>query len=64
MDRECSGFAHRWTRYCCSDRGGGMGLARAVIPVIADLDELYPGVEELLENIDYLVVSRDFHAGS
>jgi sulfofructose kinase len=37
------------------------GWARAAgIPVIADLDELYPGVEELLENIDYLVVSRDF----
>jgi sulfofructose kinase len=37
------------------------GWARAGgIPVIADLDELYPGVEELLENIDYLVVSRDF----
>jgi sulfofructose kinase len=37
------------------------GWARAVgIPVIADLDELYPGVEELLENIDYLIVSRDF----
>jgi sulfofructose kinase len=28
--------------------------------VIADLDEVYPGVEELLENIDYLIVSRDF----
>jgi sulfofructose kinase len=37
------------------------GWARAAgIPVIGDLDELYPGVEELLENIDYLVVSRDF----
>ena len=35
--------------------------ARAAgIPVIADLDELYPGVEDLLENIDYLIVSRDF----
>jgi sugar/nucleoside kinase (ribokinase family) len=35
--------------------------ARAAgIPVIADLDEAYPGVEELLENIDYLIVSRDF----
>lgn len=34
--------------------------ARAAgIPVIADLDELYPGVEALLENIDYLIVSRD-----
>jgi sulfofructose kinase len=32
----------------------------AGIPVIADLDELYPGVEGLLEKIDYLIVSRDF----
>jgi len=32
----------------------------AGIPVIADLDELYPGVDELLEKIDYLIVSRDF----
>jgi len=32
----------------------------AGIPVIADLDELYPGVETLIENIDYLIVSRDF----
>jgi sulfofructose kinase len=30
------------------------------IPVIADLDELYPQVEQLLEKIDYLIVSRDF----
>jgi sulfofructose kinase len=37
------------------------GWARAAgIPVIADLDELYPGVEELIDNIDYLIVSRDF----
>jgi len=37
------------------------GWARAAgIPVIADLDEIYPGVEDLLENIDYLIVSRDF----
>ena len=36
------------------------GWARAAgIPVIADLDELYPGVEELLQNVDYLIVSRD-----
>ena len=34
--------------------------AEAGIPVIADLDELYPGIEQLLENIDYLIVSRDF----
>jgi sugar/nucleoside kinase (ribokinase family) len=32
----------------------------AGIPVIADLDELYPRVEELLARIDYLIVSRDF----
>jgi sulfofructose kinase len=32
----------------------------AGIPVIADLDELYPGVDQLLEKIDYLIVSRDF----
>jgi len=37
------------------------GWARAAgIPVIADLDEIYPGVEALIENIDYLIVSRDF----
>ena len=36
------------------------GWARAAgIPVIADLDELYTGVDELLENVDYLIVSRD-----
>ena len=30
------------------------------IAVIADLDEIYPGVEDLIENVDYLIVSRDF----
>jgi sulfofructose kinase len=29
------------------------------IPVIADLDELYPGVDALLPLIDYLITSRD-----
>ncbi len=34
--------------------------ARAAgIPVIADLDELYPGVELLLKSIDYLIASKD-----
>jgi len=34
--------------------------ARAAgVPVIADLDELYPGVEALLRNVDYLITSRD-----
>ena len=31
----------------------------AAVPVIADLDELYPGVEALLPNVDYLITSRD-----
>jgi sulfofructose kinase len=36
------------------------GWAReAGVPVVADLDELYPGVEELLPKLDYFVASRD-----
>jgi len=36
------------------------GWARAAgVAVIADLDDLYPGVEALLPNIDYLITSRD-----
>jgi sulfofructose kinase len=35
--------------------------ARAAnIPVVADLDELYPNIESLIDNVDYLIVSRDF----
>ena len=35
--------------------------ARAAgIPVVADLDETYPQVESVIENTDYLIVSRDF----
>ena len=35
--------------------------ARAAgIPVVADLDETYPGVEDLIASVDYLIVSRDF----
>jgi sulfofructose kinase len=29
------------------------------VPVIADLDEVYPGVQGLLGSIDYLIASRD-----
>jgi sulfofructose kinase len=32
----------------------------AGIPVVADLDEPYSGIDALLDNIDYLIVSRDF----
>jgi len=31
----------------------------AGIPVIADLDDLYPGFESLLKNVKYLITSRD-----
>jgi len=31
----------------------------AGIPVVADLDELYPNVERLIARVDYLIVSRD-----
>jgi sugar/nucleoside kinase (ribokinase family) len=35
--------------------------ARAAgVPVVADLDDTYPGIEELVANIDYLIVSEDF----
>jgi sulfofructose kinase len=34
----------------------------ANIPVTADLDNLYPGVEVLLENVDYAIASKEFHA--
>ena len=33
---------------------------QAGIPVVGDLDEIYNGIDELLELIDYLIVSRDF----
>jgi sulfofructose kinase len=46
FDTAAATVAARWAR----DAG---------IPVIADLDELYPGVEALLENVDYLIVSRN-----
>ncbi|HEY3707363.1 MAG TPA: PfkB family carbohydrate kinase [Terracidiphilus sp.] len=34
----------------------------AGVPVIADLDETYSGVEDLIRCVDYLIVSRDFPA--
>ncbi len=46
-DTAAATLATRWAR-------------EAGIPVTADLDEIYPGVEALIENIDYLIVSRDF----
>jgi sugar/nucleoside kinase (ribokinase family) len=35
--------------------------ARAAgVPVVADLDDTYPGVDELIANIDYMIVNKDF----
>jgi sulfofructose kinase len=46
---DCAGAtqAARWAR-------------AAQIPVAADLDNLYPGVEALLENVDYAITSKEF----
>ena len=46
---DCAGAtqAARWAR-------------EANMPVTADLDNLYPGVEALLENVDYAITSREF----
>lgn len=33
---------------------------QAGIPVTADVDNLYPGMEDLLDHTDYLIASRDF----
>jgi sulfofructose kinase len=46
-DTEAAITAAKWAR-------------QARVPVIADLDNAYPAVEELLHNVDYLIVSRDF----
>jgi sulfofructose kinase len=46
LDTEAAIAAAAWAR-------------EAGVPVIADLDELYPGVEGLLDKIDYFIVSRD-----
>jgi sulfofructose kinase len=45
-DTEAAAAAAAWAR-------------EAGVPVVADLDELYPGVEALLRNLDYFVASRD-----
>src|SRR5713226_6588844 len=46
-DTAAAATAARWAR-------------EAGIPVIADIDNLYPGVDTLLEDVDYLFASRDF----
>jgi sulfofructose kinase len=45
----------------CAGATAAARIARAAgIPVTADLDNRYPGVEALLENIDYMIASREF----
>jgi sulfofructose kinase len=46
-DTAAATLAARWAR-------------AAGVPTVADLDEIYEGVDALIENIDYLIVSRDF----
>jgi sulfofructose kinase len=46
-DCRAAAAAARWAR-------------EAGIPVLADLDNLYQGLEALLENVDYLIASREF----
>ena len=45
-DTEAAATAARWAR-------------EAGVPVVGDLDDLYPGVDSLLPHVDYLIVSRD-----
>lgn len=47
---------------CASATQAARWARSAHIPVTADLDNLYPGVEGLLENVDYAIASKEFHA--
>jgi sulfofructose kinase len=47
---------------CAAAATAARWAKEARIPVIADLDNLYPGVEALLENVNYLISSREFPA--
>lgn len=45
----------------CAGATAAARIARtAGLPVTADLDNRYPGVEALLENVDYMIASREF----
>ncbi len=47
---------------CASATQAARWARAAHIPVTSDLDNLYPGVEVLLENVDYAITSREFSA--
>ena len=57
-----SKFLHVDGHDCAGAAAASQWAREACIPVIADLDNLYPGVEALLENVDYLISSREFPA--
>jgi sulfofructose kinase len=46
-DTPAATLAARWAR-------------EAGVATVADLDDTYPGIEELVANIDYLIVNKDF----
>jgi sulfofructose kinase len=47
---------------CAAASASARWAREAHIPVTADLDNLYPGVEALLEHADYAITSREFPA--
>jgi len=65
-----SDLDERWVRrarllhvdgHDCAGATAAARIARSAgIPVTADLDNRYPGVEALLENVDYAITSKDF----
>jgi len=56
----CSKFLHVDGHDCAGAAAAARWAREERIPVSADLDNLYPGVEALLENVDYLISSREF----
>ena len=47
---------------CAAAAQAARWAREAGIPVTADVDNLYPGIEGLLEHVDYLICSREFTA--
>jgi sulfofructose kinase len=46
---------------CAAATQAARWAREARVPVTADLDNRYPGVEVLLENVDYAIASREFY---
>jgi sulfofructose kinase len=56
-----AGLLHVDGHDCAAATQAARWARSARIPVTADLDNIYPGVEALLENVDYAIASKDFH---